>query len=381
MSDKNMFIWSLFALFSLVMSACTGLPVRGVVGGQTIETRVDSEVARYYLGSYLAGERSDAALDKRIDRIYLNANGGLPDRNQLKFLSDDFSVDFAALYFADQIARKPINRHFRSIFDAAYEYTTKAFPKGQVKLPATAIEYEVLVVPIYLYKRLLGAGADLAGPREAMERIGLTCHFVETQDDGPVEANADLVAAAIRARAESGRRLIVVSASKSSAEVALALTKLGPAKTGHVAAWINTAGVLQGTPLVGERLFNDLELLVGPMDVTGKESLTTARSRQRFDSFRIPEHVLVVNYVGIPVTGSVSFFARRGFLFLRKLGPNDGITLVADTIIPGGVTVADLGNDHFMRGRPVDITSVALALTVIRWLALPNGQLVRGPES
>src|SRR5262245_40672339 len=381
MSDKSIFLWSLFALFSLVLPACTGLPARGVVGGQTIETRVDSEVARYYLGSYLTGERSDPVLDERIDRIYQNANGGLPDRNELKHLSDDFSVDFAALYFADQIARIAVNRHFRSIYDQAYEYTSKAFPKGQVKLPATATEYEVLVVPIYLYKRLLGAGADLAVPRAAMEKIGLTCHFVETQDDGPVEANADLVAASIRARAESGRRLIVVSASKSSPEVALALTRLGPAGTRHVAAWINTAGVLHGTPLVGERLFKDLELLVGPIDAAGKESLTTAWARQRFNSFHIPELVLVVNYVGIPVTGSVSFFARRGFLFLRKLGPNDGITLVADTIIPGGVTVADLGNDHFMRGRPVDITSVALALTVIRWLEYPNGELVQGPES
>ena len=36
-------------------------------------------------------------------------------------------------------------------------------------------------------------------------------------------------------------------------------------------------------------------------------SMTTARSRQRFASFRIPEHVLVVNYFGIPVSGSISF--------------------------------------------------------------------------
>jgi len=42
---------------------------------QTIETQVDSEVARYYLGSYLAGERNDAALDERIDRVYQSANG------------------------------------------------------------------------------------------------------------------------------------------------------------------------------------------------------------------------------------------------------------------------------------------------------------------
>ena len=59
----------------LVLSACAGLSVQGTVGGQTIQTRVDSEVARYYLGSYLAGERSDAALDERIDRVYQSANG------------------------------------------------------------------------------------------------------------------------------------------------------------------------------------------------------------------------------------------------------------------------------------------------------------------
>ena len=65
----------LFAL--LLLSACAGLPVRGMVGGQTIETRVDSEAARYYLASYLAGERSDAALDERIDHVYQSANGSL----------------------------------------------------------------------------------------------------------------------------------------------------------------------------------------------------------------------------------------------------------------------------------------------------------------
>jgi hypothetical protein len=365
----------LAALLSL--SACAGLPVRGRVGMQTIETRVDSEAARYYLGSYLVGERSDAALDERIDRVYQSAST-LPDRNELKRLSDEFSVDFAALYLADQIARIPVNRRFRSAFEQAYDYARKAFPEGRVRLPA---DYEVLVVPIYLYKRLLGAGADLAAPRAALQKVGLTCHFVETQDDGAIEANADLVAAAIRARMQSGRRLIVISASKSGAEVALALTRLGPAETSHVAAWINTVGVLQGTPLVDEPLFQELEFLVGELDVAGKESLTTARGRQRFDSFRVPEHVLVVNHLGIPVSGSISFWGRRGFFSLRKYGPNDGVSLLSDMIFPGGVTLADLDNDHFMRGKPLDITTVALAITMIRWLENPDRALVQGPGS
>src|SRR6266568_3821189 len=277
----------------LAFSGCAGLPVRGTVGGQTIETRVDSEVARYYLASYLTGKHGDALLDERIDRIYQSVNGNLPDRSELKRLSDEFSSDFAALYLADQIAREPVSRRFRSAFDQAYDYTRKALPEGRVSLPAAAVDYEVLFVPTYLYKRFTFTGADFAAPRAALKKVGFTCYFVETQDDGAVEANADLVIAAIRARAQSGRRLIVVSASKSGPEVALALTRLGPGESRHVAAWINTVGALQGSPMADERLAPELEYIVGNVDVAGRESVTTERSRQRFDSFRVPKHVFV----------------------------------------------------------------------------------------
>jgi hypothetical protein len=194
-----------------------------------------------------------------------------------------------------------------------------------------------------------------------------------------VEKNADIVAAAIRARAQSGRRLIIISASKSGPEVALALTKLGSAGTRHVAAWINAMGALQGTPLVDDRLFPDLEILMGKIDADGGESMATPRSRQRFDSFHVPKHVLVVNYFGVPVIGSVSFFARTSYFPLRKYGPNDGTVLLPDMVYPGGVTLTELGADHFMRRRPLDITTVALAITVIRWLEHPDSEMVRGP--
>jgi hypothetical protein len=78
-----------------------------------------------------------------------------------------------------------------------------------------------------------------------------------------VETNAGLVAAAIRARADTGRRLILMSASKSAPEVAMALTQLGDEATRHVAAWINAVGALQGTPLTDERVMPNLEEKIG----------------------------------------------------------------------------------------------------------------------
>src|SRR4029453_6653589 len=101
-SCKSLILLSAF----LLLSACVGLPVRGTVGGQTIESRVDTEVARYYLANYLAGKRSDASLDERIDRVYQGANGNLPDRADIKRLSVEFSVDLPALFVSVRSPRQ-----------------------------------------------------------------------------------------------------------------------------------------------------------------------------------------------------------------------------------------------------------------------------------
>ena len=359
---------ALLTVVLLGLSGCAGIPVNGTIAGQAIETRVDSEVARYYLANYLSGKHTDPLLDERIDRVYEQAKGNLPGRDDLKKLSDDFSVDFAALYLADQISRVPANAWFDTAFRQAFEYTLEVFPQAQMKVSGAA-DYDVLFVPTYLYKRFASfTGADMAAPRKALQKVGFTCHFVETIDDGPVELNAEIVMAAIGARATSGRRLIVVSASKSGAEVALALTKLGPANTRHVAAWINAVGALQGTPTVDDRLLPDFEFLTGKIDPAGTESMAMGRSRQRFASFNIPRSVLVVNYFGIPTTGNISFFGRKVYSALRKYGPNDGVLLLGDMILPGGMTLARVGADHMHMNEHVDIATIALAMTTIEWL-------------
>ena len=57
---------------------------------------------------------------------------------------------------------------------------------------------------------------------------------------------------------------------------------------------------------------------------------------------------------------------------MRKHGPNDGVLLLSDMIFPGGVTLAELGSDHFLLNDHLDVTAVALAITVIRWLENPD---------
>jgi hypothetical protein len=352
--------------------------VRGSVDGQTIDTRVDSKVARYYLENYLAGKRDDKRLDERIDRVYQSNNGKLPDERELKKLSDEFSVDFAALYFADRIAQIPANRRFRGVFNQFYKSTKAALAQGNARLPETSAHYEVLIVPTYLYKRNLATGSALAAPRAALENVGMPCYFVETQDDGAVESNAELIMAAIRKRGQDGRRLIIISASKSSAEVALALTKLGPAETPHVAAWINAVGALKGVQLIDDNVMPDIEWVVGKIDPAGTASMAAAESRRRFKSFQVPERVFVVNLIGIPMSGNVGFKASFGYFPLRKHGPNDGFVLLADTIYPGGVTLTELGMDHFILYN-VEALTVSLVSTIMSWLENPGTTVIAAP--
>ncbi len=346
-----------------LLTACAGLPVRGRVGEQLIDTRVDSEVARYYMADYLSGRATDARLDERIAALYSRSFGSLPDRVELKRLSEEFSPDFAAAYFADRIGRVPENRRFGEIFG---EFR-RAFTQNRFILPRSASEYEVVFIPTYLYKRLPIIGSDFAVPKKAMQKAGIAVHFVETIEDGAVETNAKIVAKAIAAREHNGRRLILITASKSGPEVAMALTQLGPARTHHVAAWINVVGALQGTPLADERVLSDVEDLVGTVDSAGMESLMTQRSRRRFAGFHVPDHVLIVNYFGIPFSGGVSSWARPGFGPLSKYGPNDGILLLADMVFPGGITVAELGLDHFLLDRHIDAAAVGLVASVVVW--------------
>ena len=347
---------------------CAGLPARGSLGGQTIETRVDSPIARYYLADYLREARSEPRLDARIDTVYRNGGSTLPDRAELKRLSDELSMDFAALYFADRLASIPENRRWRTAYDRARAQAQNDLRQSAALLRTAAADYEIVFVPGYLYKRHGGTGADLVAPRSALRKAGLAPGFIETNEDGTIEANAEIIVAAIRARATQSRRLILVSVSKSGAEVAEALTRLGAHGAWQVAAWVNIAGTLQGSPLADESL-SQWEDLIGQVDIAGVESLSTAKSRQRFAGFRVPQHVLVVNYIGIPLASSVSWLGRGGYAQLRKLGPNDGLSLLPDLIYPGAAaTLAELGRDHFLLDDQTDAATIALALTMIQYL-------------
>ena len=67
------------------------------------------------------------------------------------------------------------------------------------------------------------------------------------------------------------------------------------------------------------------------------------------NGIRLPRHILVVQYVGAPLSGDISDDVRGRYTYLRKYGPNDGLTLLADQIGAARITIIEPGVDHFYR--------------------------------
>jgi len=176
----------------------------------------------------------------------------------------------------------------------------------------------------------------------------------------------------VRAASDRGRCVVLVSASKAGAESALALgALLSPAETSGVRSWINISGVLRGTPLADRALAEPRRWLAGLAlhgRCDGLTSMAESVGRPRFARLRIPGRLLVVNFVPVPLSGDVTDRARSGYRSLRPYGPNDGRTLLAEAIVPGGVTILEPGLDHFFRSVDMGRRTLSLLRVVLREL-------------
>lgn len=348
--------------------------MRAEWAGRLIITTVDSPLAKYYLEHYLPGGKTRVDPDSLIENIETGAAAnGLPSREYLKSLAQRHSVDFAALILWQRLLRDPANRPVQDVF--AREFSRlKNHPDLNGDLTPAGPDYLIAFAPGWFYRSQPENGADFAKPRATLERAGADTTLLEIDENGTVERNAGLIAGQLRQLGRHGKKIIVVSASKAGPEVALALTELqhnGEAQP--IKAWVNIGGLLRGSALADTALAWPTRwyvkfFVIGGRSFDGIESLTTSASIARAGRTMLPPNLLVVNYVGIPLSGHVSARARTGYALLRAEGPNDGLTPILDEIADGSITIPELGLDHFYNHPDMSIKTVALARTVIRFI-------------
>ena len=368
----------LAGLLGVLLAACEAsiprLPVHGELAGHPIDTTVDSAIARYYLERYLRGENTDPATHRQIDDFHAQLQDNGFNRDTIAFIADSLSPDLATLMLASHLLGLEANVRMRARF--AEELDAILGPQQRTALGATQYgSYVILFAPGWLYRADPATGADFRQQRDILDRMGIRTVLIETEESGSVERNAVIIADEIMRRRDGQENVILVSTSKSGAEVALALgVNLTPEQTAHVRAWVNVGGVIQGTQLADgvvrwpQRWGLRLYFWWKGWDFAGLASMTTDVRRARYEDIRIPDDILVVNYMAVPLSGDMSGGVRSRYEALRPYGPNDGLTLLIDEIIPGSVTVIELGLDHFFRDPDIEWKTVALFRAVVKSL-------------
>ncbi|HEY6007519.1 MAG TPA: hypothetical protein VIU40_04290 [Geobacteraceae bacterium] len=365
----------MFLPLVVLLASCTGIPayrVEGELAGQRVGTTVDSEAAKYYLENYLAGDRSHPRYAPVIASA-LEAWDRYPlDAGTLRGLAGDFSPDFATIYFISRIYGEPCNRRAHQLF-RNYQTTLRGGGTSRIAPPdPRPTRYLFAFVPGFAYRREPAIGADFARQRRLMMAAGFKTFLIETDEVGTVERNAAFIADELVRLGREHDEIILVSTSKGGAEAALALGKLlKPGQAAKVKAWVSVGGLLRGTPIADRALrwprswwTRVLFFFLG-LPAESIESLGTKRRGETFRQLTFPGHMLLVQYVGVPLSGQVSPLARDRYEALRSAGPNDGLTLLPDELVPGGVVITDIGLDHYYRDPEIDLKSLALANAVL----------------
>jgi hypothetical protein len=337
--------------------------------GKKFAALVDSDRARLVLADVVARGSADSRLANltaiTTDHRPSSQAAVIPDQAALRERAAEVSMDFAALSFAHAIGADERSRAVQAAFDRAL-HDGPARLREQLTQPG-GFPFTVLFAPAWFYRSHPANGSDFARQRRLLDRLGIPHRLIEVAESGSVEDNAETIAEAVR---DAGRRretVIVVSVSKSGAEVALALSRvLTPEQARPVAGWLNAAGALHGTPLADMTLrppFSWMARLVfwaARWDTAGLMSMATGPSRKRLEGASMPASIAVMNLVAVPVSGSVGNKVIVGYDMLRDQGPNDGVVLLADTVWPGGANIVALGADHLFTARQEEAHDLAL---------------------
>lgn len=367
-------------VLALALTACGSLGITHGVSARfadvEIQTTVDDAMAVYYLRDYLAGARRQRAWDAAIAAVHHEVAQRIPTRRELAAWSSAYSPDFAALVFARQVyaqaQREPLYRGFRE------ELSALLAQRSTGGAPAAALEPDLLFlfVPGWLYQTQPATGADFARIRRLLARHGARVELVQSGENASVEHNAQHIAARLRELALANEQVVLVSVSKGGPEAALALSLLGEAAASRqVKAWVNIGGLLQGTALADSALVWPIRwyvqsAMVPDGSLAGIRSLAVEHSMRRWQGLRLPAHLLIVNYVGIPLSGHITEGARSGYSQLRAQGPNDGLTILSDALAPDAVTIPLLGVDHYFQHPDIDAKTLALARVIARHVKL-----------
>ena len=161
-------------------------------------------------------------LHDAIETLKRDFGDRIPNHLDLRRLARAQSVDFAALFFADQLLsldrNAAINRRFRVQLDRAVRNEA---------IVADSDDVVVALVPGYDYKKTgYATGADLQDQVAILGKLGLRVEFIDVDPIGTVLEGADVIEEALERLGEE--QVVVAGPSSAGPAIHTALSRLGP---------------------------------------------------------------------------------------------------------------------------------------------------------
>lgn len=290
----------------------------------------------------------------------------IPSLQELSSLVKRYSSDYATIFLLRAIYSNKFQERSQKLY---LNFSERLKTSGLSKRDLVKLgKFQFLFVPGLAYRLDTSTGADFERQRQWFGKQGFKTVLIETDELGLATNNALIIGKYLATNSDK-RKIILVSASKGSQDVLTYLNKIAsPEETARIHSWINIGGINRGTLLADEftKIPKSLlaKILLGFHGRSTELVKDLQRKQEPLDSgkYFFPDTIKVIHFQGVLFESQVSDRIRSRYKILKPFGPNDGLTLMIDSIRPDGIVITEIGLDHYFQDPEIDIKTAALAL-------------------
>jgi hypothetical protein len=350
-----------YILFSGSCLPKTSIAVEGFLFGKPLNTTVDDSLAKLMLTH---------PQDEKVLNLFRLFQDKPLDTKTLSEIKANYSTDVATLFFVQRAYQNKENQLAQDLYSTYFEQQKTTINSSELK---NLQEYCIVFVPGLAYKEDTTTGADFARQRKLLSSYGITNELIEVGEWDLADDNAYKIATYLKLLSEKYDKIMVVSASKGGLETSIALGKiLKPEETKSIKAWVNVGGILRGSPIADNYLcapkcwFAGLMLWTKGKKMNIVEDMSYKKRKESFSALKFHENIKIINFVGAPLATKIDKEIKSRYCSMIAMGPNDGLTPIADEVTDNGIIVSEIGLDHYFRDTNIDKKTLALALMAVK---------------